>query len=324
MRLPRRKFLHLLGGAAALPALPRAAAARDYPTRPVHIVVAFPPGGVADVAARLMGQTLSNRLGQPFIIENKPGASGNIAAEFVVHASPDGYTILMTGSNYAINATLFDKLNFDSLHDVAPVSGILRTWGVMVVNASDPVRTVPDFIAHAKANPGKVSMATAGKGSTLHMYGALFMLMTGVNLIDVPYRGAPPALADLMAGRVQVMFDNVPTSLKYIRSGALRALAVTAPTRLEALPDVPPLSDFVPGYEASSWGGMIAPSGTPAETISKLNTAIKAGLSDPAIKARFAELSLVPMLMQPDEFRKFITDDIEKWRKVIQAAHIKL
>jgi tripartite-type tricarboxylate transporter receptor subunit TctC len=324
MRLPRREFLQFLAGSAALPALACAAAGFDYPARPVRIVVAFPPGGVADIAARLIGQWLSDDLGQPFIIENKPGASGNIAAEFVVHASPDGYTILMTGSNYAINATLFDNLNFDSLHDVAPVSGILRTWGVMVVNALDPLRTVPDFIAHAKANPGKVSMATAGKGSTLHMYGALFMLMTGTNLVDVPYRGAPPALADLIAGRVQVMFDNVPTSLKHIRSGELRALAVTAPTRLDSLPDVPPLSDFVPGYEANSWGGIIAPRKTPAETIGKLSAAINAGLTDPAIKARFAALSLIPMPMQPNEFEKFIADDIEKWRKVIQIARIKL
>ncbi len=324
MRLPRRQFLHLLSGAAALPALLRAATALDYPTRPVHLVVAFPPGGVADVAARLMGQWLSNRLGQPFIVENKPGASGNIAAEFVVHAPPDGYTILMTGSNYAINATLFANLNFDPLRDIAPVSGILRTWGVMVVNPSDPARTVPDFIAHAKANPGSVSMATAGKGSTLHMYGALFMLMTGTNLVDVPYRGAPPALADLIAGRVQVMFDNVPTSLKHITSGELRALAVTAPTRLDSLPDVPPLSNFVPGYEASSWGGMIAPRSTPTETIGKLNAAINAGLADPAIKARFAELSLVPMPIQPNEFGKFIADETEKWGKVTRTAHIKL
>jgi tripartite-type tricarboxylate transporter receptor subunit TctC len=323
MRLPRRQFLYGFGGAAAIAALPRAAAALDYPTRPVHIVVAFPPGGVADVAARLVGQWLSNRFGQSFVIENKPGASGNIAADFVAHAPPDGYTLLMTGSNYAINATLFDKLGFDPLRDMSPVAGVLRTWGVMVINPSGPALTVPDFIAYGKANPGKISVATAGKGSTLHMYGALFMLMTGTNLVDVPYRGATPALVDLIAGRVQVMFDNVPTSLTHIRSGELRALAVTAPARLEVLPEVPPLSDFIPGYDASSWGGIIAPGKTSAATVGKLNAAVNAGLVDPSIKRRFAELALVPMPMQPDEFGKLIAEDMEKWGKVIRTAHIK-
>lgn len=324
MEISRRTLLHLAAGGTALSTALERARAEDYPTRPVHIVVAFPAGGVADVAARVIGQWLSSRLGQPFIVENKPGASGNVAAELVVRAPPDGYTILMTGSNYAINATLFDNLTFNPVRDVEPVAGILRTWGVMVVNPASPAPTVPDFIAYAKSHPGKVIMATAGKGSTLHMYGALFMQMAGIDLVDAPYRGAPVALTDLIAGRVQVMFDNVPTSLKHIRNGELRALAVTAPTRLDALPAVPPLSDFVPGYEASSWGGLIAPRGTPAAIIGKLNGAVNAGLADLAIKARFAELSLVPMPMQPDAFGHFIADETERWGKVIRTAHIKL
>ena len=322
MIVPRRRFLHLAAGVAALPALPRVAFALDYPTRPVHVIVGFPGGSISDVQARLIGQWLSDRLGQPFIIENKPGASGNIATEFVVRAPPDGYTLLLIGSNHAVNASLFGKLSFDSIRDIAPVAGIMHTWGVMEVNPSVPARTAAEFIAYAKANPGKITMATAGKGSILNMYGALFMLMTGIDLVDVTYRGAPPALIDVIAGRAQLMFDNVATSLEQIRAGKVRPLAVTATKRLDVLPDVPPLSDFVPGYEAGLWQGLAAPKGTPAEIVDKLNATVNAGLADPAIKARLTQYSLVPMPMTPADFGKLIADEAEKWGKVIREAHI--
>jgi len=322
MKLPRRRFLHLAAGAAALPALPRTAAALDYPTRPVRIVVGFPGGSISDVLARLMGKWLSDRLGQPFVIENKPGASGNIASELVIRSAPDGYTLLLVGSNHAINATLFGNLKFDFVHDIAPIAGTMRTWGVMEVNPSVPVRTVAEFISYAKANPGKVTMATAGKGSILHMYGALFMMLAGVSMVDIPYRGAPPALLDLMAGRTQVMFDNVATSLEYIRAGKVRALGVTATKRLDVLPDVPPISDVVPGYEASLWQGLVAPKNTPVEIVDKLNAEINAGLADPQIKAWFAGHALVPMPLAPAAFGTLIADETEKWGKVIRAAHI--
>ena len=323
MKLLRRQFLHLAAGTAALPAMSRVTTAQTYPTRPVRVMVGFPAGSTSDFVARLMGQWLSQRLGQPFIIENHPGASGNIATEAAVRATPDGYTLLLVGSNNAINATLFSKLKYNFIHDIALIASIWRTSGVMEVNPSVPAKTVPEFISYVKANPGKITMASAGNGSILHMYGALFTLMTGINLVDVPYRGAPPALTDLLGGRVQVMFDNVPTSLGYIRAGKLRPLAVTAVTRLDVLPDVPPLADFVPDYEASLWQGMGAPKDTPTEIISRLNSEINLALADTTIKTRLSELGGLPLGGTPADFGKLIAAETKKWAKVIRAANIK-
>lgn len=323
MNLLRRDFLQLAGAAAAVPALPRLAAALDYPSRPVRIVVGFPPGSTSDLVARLMGHWLSERLGQPFVIENRPGASGNIATEAVARAAPDGDMLLLIGSNHAINSTLFDKLNFNFVRDLTPVASIMHTSGVMEVNPSFPAKTAPEFIAYAKANPGKVTIATAGKGSILNMYGALFMLMTGIDMVQLPYRGAPPAIIDLIGGRVDVLFDNVPSSIAQIRGGKLRPLAVTSKARLDVMPNVPPLSEFVPGYEATLWQGIGAPKNTPAEIIDKLNREIGAGLTDPTIKERLRELGVSPMVMTATEFTKLIADDTEKWGNVIRAANIK-
>jgi tripartite-type tricarboxylate transporter receptor subunit TctC len=295
MKLPRRNFLHLAAGAAALPALSRIAWAQTYPTRPVRIIVGFAPGGTADIIARLTGQWLSERLGQPFIIENRPGGGTNIATEAVVRATPDGYTVLMVGTAQAINATLYGKLNYNFIRDIAPVAGLIRFANVMVVSPSVPATTVPEFIAYAKANAGKLSMASGGIGSTGHVSGELFKMMTGVNIGHVPYRGGAPALTDLLAGQVQLYFSPAPAAIEYIRAGKLRALAVTTAARSEALPDIATVAEFVPAYEASNWVGIGAPKATPAEIVGKLNREINAGLADPKMRARLAELGGTPL-----------------------------
>jgi tripartite-type tricarboxylate transporter receptor subunit TctC len=323
MKLPRRKFLHLAAGGAALPAVSRFAWAQAYPARPVRIIVGFAAGGATDIFARMSGQWLSERLGQSFVIENRPGAGSNIAAEAVVRASPDGYTLLMVSSANAINAALYDKLNFNLAQDIAPIAGINRATYVMAVNPSFPAKTVPEFIAYAKANQGKINMASAGNGSTPHLAGELFKIMAGVNLIHVPYRGGGTALPDLLAGQVQVYFANMASSIEHIRAGKLRALAVTTAARSEALPEVPTVSEFVPGYEASGWFGIAAPKSTSSEIVDKLNKQINEGLADPKMKARLADLGGVPMPMTPAEFGKFIVDETEKWGKVIRTANIK-
>jgi tripartite-type tricarboxylate transporter receptor subunit TctC len=321
MKLPRRRFLHLAAGVAALPALSRIARAQAYPTRPVRIVVGFTAGGAVDTLARLMGQWLSERLGKPFIVENRPGAGTNIATEAVVKAAPDGYTLLMVGPSNAINTTLYAKLNFIFHRDIAPVASIIRGPNVMVVNPSVPANTVPEFIAYAKANPGKVNMASAGTGTSNHVSGELFKMMAGVDMVHVPYRGPP--LADLIAGQVQVMFASTPASIEYIRAGKVRALAVTTATRSDALPDIPTVDEFVPGYEASTWFGVGAPKATPAEIVEKLNKEINAGLADPKIKARLADLGGDALALSPADFGRLIADETEKWGKVIRAANIK-
>jgi tripartite-type tricarboxylate transporter receptor subunit TctC len=323
MKLPRRKFLHLAAGAAALPALSRGAWAQTYPARPVRILVGFPPGGGADIVARLIGQWLSERLGQPFIIENRPGASSNLAAETVVRAPPDGYALLLVASPNTINATLYDNLNFNLIRDIAPVAGITRDPQVMEVNPSVPVTTVPEFIAYAKANPGRINMASAGNGSGPHVAGELFKMMTGVNMVHVPYRGSAPALTDLLAGQVQVMFDIMTASIGHIRTGRLRALAVTTATRSEVLPDLPTVGDILPGYEASNIRGIGAPKDTPTEIIDKLNKDINAGLADPKLKARLTDLGDTVLAGSPADFGKLIAEETEKWGKVIRAANIK-
>ncbi len=323
MMLPRRKFLRLAGAAAAFPALAKTAWAQDYPARPVHIVVGFPPGQTADITARLMGQWVSERLGQPFVIDNRPGASSTVATELVAHAPADGYTLLrVVASNY-INATLYGNLPYNFIRDIAPVASIERAPLVLEVNPSVPVKTVPEFIAYAKSNPGKLNMASGGIGNSTHMAGELFKMMTGVDLIHVPYRGSAPALTDLLSGEAQVMFDLIASSISHIRSGRLRALAVTTTRRLEALPDIPTVGEFVPGYEASGGGGIGAPKGTPVEIINKLNREINAFLVDPKIKSRFAEFGLTPDPLSPADFGALIAAETEKWRKVIRAANIK-
>ena len=321
MKLPRRKFLHLAASAAALPAASRIASADTYPSRPVRIIVGFPAGNTSDTIARLAGQSLSERLGQQFIVENRPGAAGNIATEFVVRAAPDGYTLLQVISGNAANVTLYANLNFDFMRDIAPVASICRVPDVMVVNPSVPAKTVPEFIAYAKANPGKINMASAGNGSASHLAGALFEMMAGVDLVHVPYRGS--FVPDLLGGQVQVVFPPIPTVIGYIRAGKLRALAVTSAARSEALPDIPTVAETVPGYEASAWYGMGVPENTSAEIIGRLNKEIVAALADSTIKARLSDLGAVPMPMTPGEFGKFIADETEKWGKVIRAAHIK-
>jgi tripartite-type tricarboxylate transporter receptor subunit TctC len=323
MKLPRRNFLHLAAGAAALPAVSRVARAQAYPTRPVRIVVTFPAGSTSDILARLMGQWLSERLGQPFVIENRPGAGGTIGTEAVVRASPDGYTLLLIAGAHTVNATLYDKLSFNFIRDIAPVAGISRETSAMVVNSSFGTKTVPDFIAYAKANPGKINMASAGNGAPSHVAGELFKMMTGVNLTHVPYRGSPPALTDLLGGQVQVYFATLTSSIEYVRASKLRALAVTTATRSEALPDVPTLGEFVPGYEASAVWGLGAPRNTPADVIDKLNLEVNAGLADPKIKVRLAEFGGTALPGLPVNFAQIIADETEKWGKVIRAANIK-
>jgi tripartite-type tricarboxylate transporter receptor subunit TctC len=323
MKLPRRRFLHLAAGAAALPAASRFAWAQAYPTRPVRIIVGQAAGSGSDTAARLIGQWLSERLGQQFIIDNRPGAAGNIATEAVVRALPDGHTLLLVNAGNAINATLYDKLNFNFIRDIAPVAGIFRVPQVMEVNPSVPVKTVSEFIAYAKANPGKVNMASAGIGSVHHVAGELFKFMTGVDMVHVPYRGTTPALTDLLAGQAQVMFDVTPSSTPHIRAGKLRALAVTTATRADVLPEIPIMGDFVPGYEASAWLGFGAPKDTPGAIIGMLNREVNAGLADPAIKTRIADLGGTVLAISPAEFGKLITDQTEKWARVIKFAGIK-
>ena len=299
------------------------ATAQSYPTRPVRFIIGYPPGGSADLTARLLGQWLSERLGQPFVIESRPGASTNIATEAVVRAPPDGYTLLLVAPANAINATLYEKLNFNFIRDIAPVAGIIRFPNVIVVNPSVPAKTVPEFIAYAKANPGRLNMASSGNGSTIHVSGELFKMMTGVNMIHVPYRGGAPALTDMISGQVQVMFDNVPTSIEFIRAGKLRALAVTTATRSEVLPDLPTVADFVPGYEASAWYGVGVPKGTPDDIIDKLNKEINAILAEPKAKARLADLGASLLAGSPADFRKLVADETEKWGKVVKFSGAK-
>jgi tripartite-type tricarboxylate transporter receptor subunit TctC len=299
------------------------ATAQTYPTRPVRFIIGYPPGGSADLTARLLGQWLSERLGQPFVIESRPGASTNIATEAVVRAPPDGYTLLLVAPANAINATLYEKLNFNFIHDIAPVAGIIRFPNVMVVNPLVPAKTVPEFIAYAKANPGRLNMASSGNGSTIHVSGELFKMMTGVNMIHVPYRGGAPALTDMISGQVQVMFDNVPTSIEFIRAGKLRALAVTTATRSEVLPDLPTVADFVPGYEASAWYGVGVPKGTPDDIIDKLNKEINAILAEPKAKARLADLGASLLAGSPADFGKLVADETEKWGKVVKFSGAK-
>jgi len=321
MKLPRRQFLHLAAGAAALPALSRIARAQTYPSRPVRIVVGFPAGGAPDIIARLMGQVLSERLGQQFVIENRPGAASNIGTEIVVRAPPDGYTLLMVVATNTVNATLYDKLNFNFIRDIAPVASIAGTSYGMLVNQSFPAKTVPEFIAYAKTNPGKINMASAGTGSGPHVVGELFKMMTGVDLIHIPYRGS--YWPDLLAGQVQVAFAPMPSSTGYIQAGTLRALAVTSAMRSEALPNIPTVGEFVPEYEALGWYGLGAPKDTPAAIIDKLNHEINAALADPTMKGRLLALGAEPMPMTPADFGKFMSQETAKWAKVIKFAGIK-
>jgi tripartite-type tricarboxylate transporter receptor subunit TctC len=320
MNHSRRRFLRLTAVAAAFSS---AARAQSYPSRPVRIIVGYAPGGGQDILARLMGQWLSERLGQPFIIENRPGGGANIATEAVVRAAPDGYTLLTVGPAHAVNATLYDKLNFNFLRDIKPVASMTRNPSVLEVHPSVPVNSVLEFIAFAKANPGKVNMASAGNGTVQHVGGELFKLMTGVDMVHVPYRGAGPALADLLGGQVQVMFDTAISSIEYIRVGKLRALAVTTATRSEILPDLPPIGDFVPGYEASSVNGMGAPRDTPPEIIDRLNKEINAGLADPKLRARLVDLGSTVLIGSSADYARLLNDETQKWAKVVKAAGAK-
>jgi tripartite-type tricarboxylate transporter receptor subunit TctC len=322
MNLIRREFLHLAGAVAAAAAAPSMAWAQTYPTRPVRIVLGYAAGGGTDIAARLIGQWLSERLGRPFVIENRPGAGGNIAAEAVAKSQPDGYTLLVDGVNNAVNAALYAKLNFNFIHDITPVAGLTRVPYVLLVHPSVPARTVPEFIAYAKANPGKVSMGSAGSGSGTHVSGELFKMMTGIDMVHVPYRSAAPALADLLGGQVQVVFGGAPESIEYVRAGRLRALAVTTAARCEALPDVPAVAEFVTGYEASGWYAIGAPRNTPAEIVDTLNAEVNAGLADARMKARLADSGGAGMPMAPAELGRFVAEETEKWGKVVRLANI--
>ena len=325
MKLPhRRQFLHLAAAAVALPAVSCFAWAQAYPARPVRIIAGYPPGGSIDIHARLIGQWLSQRLGQPFVVENRSGAGGNVGSEAAAHAAPDGYTLLLVGATNAINATLYEKLNFNFIRDIAPVAGIMRVGLVVVVNPSVSVNTIPELIAYTKANPGKVNMASAGNGTTPHMAGELFKLMTGADIVHVPYRGEAPALTDLLGGQVQVMFGSEAVVPEQIRAGKLRALAVTTARRSQLLPELSTVGDFVPGYEASGWFGVGAPAGTPVEIIDKLNKEINAGLSDTKVRARLIDLGGTVLAGSPADFGKLIADETEKWGKVIRTANIKV
>jgi tripartite-type tricarboxylate transporter receptor subunit TctC len=323
IELPRRIFLQMAACAAALPAVSRFVWAQSYPSRPVRIVVGLTAGSASDIVARLVGQWLSERLSQQFIVENRPGAGTNIAAEAVVRSAPDGYTLLLAASPNAINASLYDKLSFNFIRDIAPVAAISREPNVIVVNPSLPIRTVPELIAYAEANPGRINMASAGNGTTSHLAGELFKIMTGVNMVHVPYRGGGPALTDLLAGQVQVFFPPMVVPIGQIKAGKLRALAVTTAIRSEALPEIPTVGEFVPGYEASVWFGLGAPKGTPAEVIDKLNQETNAVLTDPKIKARMAESGGAVLPGSPPDFGKLIAEETEKWRKVVREANIK-
>jgi tripartite-type tricarboxylate transporter receptor subunit TctC len=323
MNLARRRFMQLAAGAAALPSLPRAAWAQAYPERPVHVVVGFPAGQTADISARLIADFLSQRLGQPFIIDNKPGAASTIATELVVRATPDGYTLLQTVASNFINATLYNNLPYDFIRDIEPVASVTRTPIVLEVHPSLPVKTVPEFIAYAKAHPGKLNMASGGIGNSTHMAGELFQMMTGTKLTHVPYRGSAPAVTDLLAGQVQVMFDLLGSSIEQIRAGKLRPLGVTTAEPIEALPGIPAIAQFVPGYEASGLGGIGAPKGTPREIIATLNAAINAAIVDPKVKARHDAFGSIPLPGSPEDFRKLIASETEKWAKVVKFAGIK-
>jgi len=323
MKLQRRKFLRVALGAIALPAVSRIATAQIYPTRPVHIIVGFPAGGVTDVGARLIGQWLSNRLGQPFVIENRPGASTQLAAETVVHAPADGYTLLMASSTNAINVALYEKHNYDFIHDIAPVASLIRFPLVLEVNPSVPAETVSELIAYTRSNPEHISLASFGIGTGSHLAGELFKIMAGVTLLHVPYRGSAPMLVDLIGGHVQAAFDNLPSSIEHIKTGKLRPLAVTTSTRLSILPDTPTLAETLPGYEASAWIGMGAPVDTPTDIINRLNNEINAGLLDSEIKVRITALSALEIAGSPADFSKLIADDVKKWANVISVAHIK-
>ena len=323
MKLVRRQFLRLAGAVAAAPAFSNHAVAEEYPTRPVRIVAGFAAGGGVDITARLIGQWLTERLGQSFVIENRPGAGGNIGTEAVVNAAPDGTTLLLATVPNAVNATLYEKLNFNFIRDIAAVAGIIRVPMVMLLNPSVPAKTVPEFISYAKANPDKVNMASAGNGSAPHLAGELFKMMAGVNLVHVPYRGQGPALSDLLGGQVQVLFAATPGTTDYITTGKLRALAVTTAARAEVLADLPTIGTFIPGYEASQWYGIGAPKATPADIIEKLNREINAGIADPGMKARFAAIGGEPLPGPPSVFGKLIAEETEKWGQVIRAAGIK-
>jgi tripartite-type tricarboxylate transporter receptor subunit TctC len=318
MKLPRRNFLHLAAGAVALPAVSRVARAQAYPSRPVRIIVPFAPAGSGDILARLIGQWLSERLGQPFVIENRPGGGGNIGTEAVVRAPADGYTLLLAGTPNTVNVTLYEKLNFNFIRDIAPVAGVIRGSFVMVVNPSVPAKSVPEFIAYAKANPRKVNMASAGNGTGSHIAGELFKMMAGVDMVHVPYRSAGPAITDLLGGQVQVYFVTTVASIEYIRAGRLRALAVTT-----ALPDIPTVGEFLLDYEASNWYGVGAPKATPAEIVEKLNKEINAGLADPNMKARLVDLGGTVLAGSPADFGKLIAEETEKWGKVVKFTGIK-
>ncbi len=323
MKLCRRQFLHFAAGGVTIPAVSTIARAQAYPIRPIHLVVGFPPGGPTDVFARLMGQWLSERMGQPFVIENRPGAGSNLGTEAVIRSPPDGYTLLLVASANAINATLYDRLSFNFVEDIAAVAGISRQPFVMVVNPSVPAMTVAEFVAYAKTNPGKVNMASAGNGTPQHVFGELFMAISGLKMLHVPYRGEAPALTDLFSGQVQVMFASISGSLEHIRAGSLRALAVTTTARSDALSDVPAMAEFLPGFEASAWIGIGAPKNTPIEIIDQLNREINLGLADPKMKARIADLSATVLTGSPAEFGKFMAEETEKWAKVIRLARIK-
>ena len=318
--MTRRRFLGLAAGVAALSAAPYRAWPQSYPTRPVRMFVGFTPGGPTDIAARLMGQWLSERLGQSFVIENRPGAGSNIATEVVVNSPPDGYTLLIVSTSATVSTTFYRNLNFNFLRDIAPVAGIVRVPLVMVLNPSVPAKTVPEFIAYAKANPSRISFGSAGIGGSNHLVGELFKIMAGVDMVHVPYRGIALALNDLLGGQVQVTFASMPSSIAYIRAGKLRALAVTTATRSEVLPDVPTVGEFVPGYEASSWYGLGAPKATPAEIVDKLNTEVNTALADPKMKARLADLGGTPLLGSPADFGKLIAEETEKWAKVVEFS----
>jgi len=324
MTFHRRQFLRLAGAAVALPAVSRGASAQAYPSRPVRVVIGYPPGGSADITARLMTQWLSERLGQSFIVESRPGGGTNIATEAVINAPPDGYTLLLVAPANAINATLYEKLNHNFLRDIVPVAGLIRFPNVVVVNPDVPVKTIPELIAYAKANPGKLNMASSGNGSTIHMSGELFKMMTGVNMIHVPYRGGALALTDMIGGQVQVMFDNIPTAMEFVRSGKLRGLAVTGAGRSETLPDLPTVADFLPGYEATSWYGLGAPKGTPTEIIEKLNREVNAILAEPKTKARFLELGASMLPGSAADFGKLVAEETEKWGKVVKFSGAKV
>ncbi len=323
MALLRRRFLKVAAGAAAFPLSSRLAWSQAYPSRPVRIIVGFTPGGPPDVLSRLMGQWLTERLGQQFIVESRPGAGSNIGTEAVVNAPADGHTLLLASAGNAVNASLYDRLNFDFIRDIAPVAGIIRSPNLMVVNPSVPARTVPEFIAYARTNPGKINMASSGNGTSPHVAGELFKLMAGVDMVHVPYRGGAPALTDLIAGQVQVYFTTVANGIEYVRAGRLRALAVSTMERLELLRDIPTIHEFVPGYEASGWFGIGAPRNTPPEIVDRLNREINAGLADPKLKARLLDLGGTPLAGSPADFGRLIAHETEKWGKVVRAAKIK-